>query len=149
MIFTAFHCILSGTSRSLSYWAQHSRYVPPALSRRQGSPSSLLIQPRIQLPFFVASAHGWLLFNLVSTETPRSFSAKPDFLPVFSSIYGFLGLFLPRRRTLHFSLWISTKFPSSQLSSLSRSLRMATRPSGLSATPPVLPRMCCAPGSGH
>jgi len=34
------------------------------------------VQPRIPLALFAIKAHGWLLLNLVSTRTPKCFSAK-------------------------------------------------------------------------
>ena len=36
----------------------------------------LLMQPRIPLAFFTARAHGWFMFSLVSTRTPRASSVK-------------------------------------------------------------------------
>lgn len=50
----------------------------------------------------------------------------------------YLGLSLPRRRTLHLPLLHFILFLSAQLSRLSGSPWMAEEPSGVSATPPVL-----------
>ncbi|XP_032838773.2 uncharacterized protein LOC104362216 isoform X2 [Tyto alba] len=62
-----------------------------------------LREPRWPLPFFAARVHCWLVI-ILSTRTPRSFSAK--LLPSQSalSVYGCLGLFMPRGRILHFFL---------------------------------------------
>lgn len=38
--------------------------------------STLLMQPRTALAFFVARAHCWLMFSLVSSRTPKSFTTK-------------------------------------------------------------------------
>jgi len=35
----------------------------------------LLMQPRIWLAFWAASAHCWVILSLLSTRTPKSFSA--------------------------------------------------------------------------
>ncbi|KAK4826741.1 hypothetical protein QYF61_010994 [Mycteria americana] len=62
------------------------------------------MQTRIPLAFFVAKARCWLMFNLVSIRTPRSFSAKLLCCQSALSMYQCMGLFLPRQRTLHFPL---------------------------------------------
>ncbi|KAK4807064.1 hypothetical protein QYF61_018405 [Mycteria americana] len=51
---------------------------------------------RMPLAFFATRAHCWLMFNLVSTRTPRFFAEK--LLPSWASPskYWCLGLFLPR-----------------------------------------------------
>ncbi|XP_063211414.1 uncharacterized protein LOC134524983 [Chroicocephalus ridibundus] len=61
-------------------------------------------QPRMPLAFLATRAHCWLMDNLLSTRTPRSFSS--ELLPSMSApnIYWCLAFFLPRCRTLHFSI---------------------------------------------
>ena len=73
--------------------------------------------------------------KLDSTRITRSFSAKPLSSWSAPSLYWCLVLFLYRCRTLHFPLLNFMRFPSVHLSSLSRFLRMAAWPSGISGTP--------------
>jgi len=60
---------------------------------------------RVLLPLFATRAHCSLMFNLVSTRSPGSFTAKLLSSWSAPSMRWCMGLFLPRRRTLHFSLW--------------------------------------------
>ena len=62
------------------------------------------------------------MFSLVSTRTPRSFSAKLLSSWVALSIYWCMGLFFPRCRTLQFSLLNFMRSLSTHFPSLSRSL---------------------------
>lgn len=73
-------------------------------------------------------SHWW--FMLMATWNPRSFSAMmlSSWCPV---------LFHPTCRTLHIPLLNFMRFLSSPFSSLSSSLWMAARPSGISAIPPT------------
>lgn len=59
-----------------------------------------LIQPRMLLAFFAATAHCWVIFNFLSTKTPNSFSAF-----LVPSRYWYLGLFFPKCRTLYFPVF--------------------------------------------
>ena len=103
--------------------------------------------------FFDTRAHCWLMFNMVSTRTSSSFSAKLLSSWSAPSICWCMGLFLARCRTLHFSLLNFMRFLSANFSSLQRSLWMAAWPSGTSATPlslvssADLPRVHSAPSS--
>ncbi|KAK4810782.1 hypothetical protein QYF61_008754, partial [Mycteria americana] len=122
-------------------WIQSSRCSLTSAEER-GRITSLdllailcLMQPRIPLAL-AARAHCWLMFNLVSTRTPRSFSARLLSSWVAPSIYWCLGLFLPKCRTWHFPWLNCMRFLSAHFSSLLRSLWVAARPSGISASPP-------------
>jgi len=84
-----------------------------------------LVQPRIPFAAFAAGARCWLMFNLVSTRTPKYFSVKLLFSWAAPSINQCRGLFLPRYRTLHVSLLNFIRLLSAHFSSLSRSLWMA------------------------
>lgn len=80
-------------------------------------------------------ARCWVLLNLVSTRTPRSFSVNLLSGWILFNLYCYLGMLNPRWSTLHFSLLNSLRFLSAHLSSLSK-FWMATRFSGMSATAP-------------
>lgn len=77
------------------------------------------MQPRKPSAFFLAMAHCWLMVKLVSTGTPRSFSASLLSSWVASSKNWNLGLFLLRWRTSHFSLLNSMRFLPDHFSTLS------------------------------
>lgn len=81
------------------------------------------MQPSLLLAFLVARAHCWLMFNLVATRTPKSFSV--NLLPswVSPNMYRCMGFFLPRCRTLFFSSLNFTGFMPAHLFSLSGSLK--------------------------
>ena len=83
--------------------------------------ATLLTQPMMLLAFR-ARARCWLMFNLVSTRTPRSYSAKLLSSWMAHSTYCCVGLSLPRCRTWHFCLLHFLRLLSAQFSSLSRSL---------------------------
>ena len=90
----------------------------------------ILMQPRVQLAFWDAKTHCWLIFSFLSTNTPKSFST--ELLSIYSLpiLYSCLGLPWPRCRTLHLALCM--RFAWAHLSSLSRSLWMASLPSNIS-----------------
>ena len=79
-------------------WIQLSRYGLTSAEQR-GRITSLntmatlqLMQPRIPLTSFATGAHFWLTFNLVSTRTPESFSAKLLYIWMVSNICCFSGM---------------------------------------------------------
>ena len=74
------------------------------------------MHPRILLAFLAARAHCWLMVNLSSTRTPRSLSAELLSSRSTPRLYWWMGLFLPRCRTLHLSLLNLFRFLSAQLS---------------------------------
>lgn len=61
------------------------------------------MQPRAML-MLSAKTHFWLMVSLVTTRTPRTFSARLLFSWEASSMYRYLGLFLPSCSTLNFLL---------------------------------------------
>lgn len=63
----------------------------------------------------LSRAHCWLMFNLMSTKTPISFSAKLLSSWFSPSMYWCLGLFFHRCRTLQFSLLNFMRFLSTSL----------------------------------
>lgn len=71
---------------------------------------------------FAARVYCRLKFNLVFIRTPRAFSVNLLSSWVAPSIYWHMRLFLPRCRTLYFSLLNLTRFLSARFSSLLRSL---------------------------
>ena len=86
IIFVALHWTLSNTSVYLLYWGaqhwtQHSRYGLTSTEQR-GRITSLDLLAILHLMLatvpltFATGAHFWLAFNLVTTRTPESFSAK-------------------------------------------------------------------------
>lgn len=107
-----------------------------------------IVQSRIPSVFFAARAHGWLIFIVVSTRTSRTLSAELLYSCVLPSLYWRLGLFLPSCRTSCYSLLNFTELLSACISSLSRSLRMAAWPPGVSVTLPsfVICNLSCRRG---
>lgn len=91
-------------------------------------PVLLLVQPRMLLAFLAARADCWLMFSLLSTKIPRSFSTA--LLPscLVPSLYYCQGLFLPICRASHLSLLNFPRFLLAHSSSLFRSLWNATLP---------------------
>ena len=85
-----------------------------------------LVQPRIQLTFRAASIHCWLMCSLLSTRTPKSFSAGLLSMNSSPSLYTYLGLPQQKCNTLH--MLDLSRFPWTDFSSLSRSLWMASFP---------------------
>jgi len=59
------------------------------------------MQSKLPLDFYAVRACCWLTSNLVSTRTPRSFSAKLLSSQSAHSMYWCLGLFLPTCKALH------------------------------------------------
>jgi len=87
IIFVASYWTLSSMPVSLLYWGaqnwtQCSRCGPTSAEQRRRitslNPLAMfcLMQSRIPFAFFVARARCWLMFILVSTRIPRSFSVK-------------------------------------------------------------------------
>lgn len=136
---------LSRSSTSLLYWGAHSwkQYsrcgITSAEQRWRITSINFLailciVQPRLLLAFLSVRACCWLMFNLVFTRTPTSFSARLHCSCVAPNTCWCLGLFLPRYRTLHFLLNIM-RCLSAHFSSLWRSIRMTVQPSRVSAAP--------------
>lgn len=78
------------------------------------------------------------MFNLVSTKTFRSFSAKLLSTEEATIIYWCMGVLLPRCRTSQFPLLNLLTFLLTHFSSLLRSFWMTAWPSSVSATSPSL-----------
>lgn len=71
--------------------------------------------------------------KLLSTRTPRSFSAKLFSTQKSPSLYWGMGLFLPSSRIFLFLLLDCLLFPPTHFSRVSRCLWMPAQPSGASA----------------
>jgi len=95
----------------------------------------LLMQPKTQLAFWAASTHCRVLLSSSSTMTPKSSSSGLLSIHSLPSLYLRLGLPRPMCRTLHLALLNLLRFAQAHLSSLSRSLWMVSRPSGMSTAP--------------
>lgn len=93
------------------------------------------MQPRIPFAFLVARAHCFLVLNMVPTRTHRSFSRKLLSGWLAPIMHWFLGLFLPRCRTLHFLFNFMT-FLLAHFFNLSKSLWRGAWPLGISVIPP-------------
>lgn len=92
------------------------------------------MQPCIQLAFWAASTHYWLMSNLSSFSNLNSFSV--GLLSIHSSlkIHWYWGLPQLRCRTLHLALLNCTRFVRAHPLSVSRSLWMASLLSSISAS---------------
>ena len=64
----------------------------------------LLMQPRTQLALWAASTHFQLILNLLSTDTPKSFSSGLFSSHFLFNLYLCLGSCQSRCRTLHLAL---------------------------------------------
>lgn len=95
----------------------------------------LLMQLKIWLAFWSASAHWWLMLSFLSTNTPKCFSTGLLSIPSSPIPYLCLGLPWPMCRTLHLALMIVMRFAQAHFSSLSRSLRMTSFPRSMLTTP--------------
>ncbi|KAK4830007.1 hypothetical protein QYF61_008177 [Mycteria americana] len=93
------------------------------------------MQPRIPLAFFAVKAYCWLMFNLMSTKTPRSFSAKLLSSWVALAHTGACGCSSSGAGLFAFLLNFM-RFTPAHFSSLSRTLWVASHPSGISTTRP-------------
>ena len=98
-------------------------------------PTLLVMQPRIQLAFWAASAHWWLMSGFSSTSTAKSFLAGLLSIHSLPSLYLCLRLPQPMCRALHLALLNFVSFAQAHCLSLSGSLWMASRPSGVSTAP--------------
>ena len=90
--------------------------------------------PRTQLAFWAASTHGQLMLTLPSTDTLKSFSSGLLSSHSLLNLYLCLGLSWPRCRTLHLAWLNFMRLVWAHLSSLSRSLWIASLPSHISYT---------------
>lgn len=84
------------------------------------------MQPRIKLTFWATSSHCWFISNISSTDIPKSFSTGLLSVHSLLSAYGYWWLPRPRCSTLHLALFSFTRLTLAHLSSLSRSLWMAS-----------------------
>ena len=98
----------------------------------------LLMQPRIQLAFWAARAHCWLMSSLPSISTLRSFLAELLSILSSPSLYWQWRLPQPRCKTLHLDLLNLIRFTWAYCSSLSQSLWKASHPSGVPTAPHIL-----------
>jgi len=89
------------------------------------------MQPRIWLACWTASVHCQVMFSFSSTNTPKSFSSWLLSIRSPSSLYLCLGLPQPMCRTFCLALLNFMSFAWAHLSSLSRSLWMASLPSSV------------------
>ena len=64
----------------------------------------LLMQPRTQLAFWAVSAHCWVMLSFLSTNTPKSFSARLLYTPSSPSLYWWQVLPQPSCRTMNLAL---------------------------------------------
>ena len=116
----------------LQSWTQYSRWGLTRAEQRGRITSldllaTLLMQPRTRLALRAASAHCQLMSSLSSISTPKSLSAELLSIPSSPSLYWYRGLPRPRCRTLYLALLNLMRFTQAHLSSLSRSLWMASR----------------------
>ena len=81
----------------------------------------LLMHPRISFDFLATRAHCWLMANLLSIRTPRSFSAEIFSSRSTLSLYWYMWLFLSRCGILHLPFLNLISSLSVQLSRLSMS----------------------------
>lgn len=105
-----------------------------------------LTQPSLPLVCVASRSHCWLMFSLMFIKTPRAFPTKQlSGWAADSSLHLCVGLFLLTCRSLHFLLLNLTRILSTHYSSALRSVWMAVRPSGVSATPSIiiLSKFCC------
>ena len=151
IIFLALLWICSSMSMSFlcwgpQSWTQYSRWGLTRAERRGRITSHdllamlLLMQPRIQLAFWAASAHYWLMFSFASANTPKPFLTGLLSIHSFPSLYLCVGLPQSMCRTLHLALLNFMTFAQAHLSSLSRCLWMAFFPSCMLTTPHTLGR---------
>ena len=90
-------------------WMQYSRWVPMGAEQRGRITSLyqlvmlLLMQLRIQLAFWAASIHYWLMLSLSSADTTKSFTSGLVSGHSMSNLYLCLGMPWPKFRTLHLS----------------------------------------------
>lgn len=86
-----------------------------------------IMQPKVLLAVFAARAYCCLVYSLVSTRTPRSFTAKLLSSPLGPSLRWWISLSLPRWKIWHFHLlnW----YPFCLFSEVLGKFRALTRPS--------------------
>jgi len=139
------------SNRSMSFlcWGlqrqtQESRWGLTTVEKRGRIPSLdllatlFLMQPRIQLAFWAASAHWWLMATFSAIGTPKSFSAGLLSISSSSSLYWYRGLPWPRCRTLQLAFLNLMRFMQAHFFSCFRSLWMASYPSGMSTASLIL-----------
>jgi len=108
------------SNRSISFvcwglqsWTQGSWWALTRAEQRGRVPSldllatMLLMQPRVWLAFWAASAHCRVMLSFSSTSTPKSFSSGLLSVHPAPSLYLCLGLPWPVCRTLHLVFWTS------------------------------------------
>lgn len=123
---------------------QHTSCVSPAVSRGAGAPPHLNLlemvfftQPRMLAATFAVRVDYWLMGSLMSTTTPRNFSAKLLSTQSAPKVHWCMGLSLPSCRT----------WPLAELREVSLSLFLQPVPlnSGMtSGAWPTLPRFLSA-----
>lgn len=94
-----------------------------------------LIQPNVWLMVHDTAAHHWFAFNLLSSNTPWSFSVKLASSHLSLKLYCCQGSSVPEMKNFYFSLMNFVRFQSAHSSSLLRFHQMATLPSSISAAP--------------
>jgi len=94
------------------------------------------MHPRIPVTFFATSTHCWLMENLSSTRTRRSFSTGVLSSRGSPNLYWCMWLFLLRCKTLHLLLLILIRFFPAQRSGLLRSYWRVAQHFDVSATLP-------------
>ena len=88
----------------------------------------ILIQARILLAFWAASAHCWFTLIFLSARTPNSVSAGLPSKNSSPSLYAYLGLCRPKCKTLYLVLLNFLRFTWAHYSRLCRSLYMPSLP---------------------
>ena len=122
----------------LQSWTQDSRWDLTRAEQRRRIPSLdllatlLLMQPRIQLAFWDLNTHCQVLLSFSLANTPKSFLVGLLSIHSPPSLHLFLVLPWPMCWTLHLALLNFMRFTQAHLSSLSRSLWVASLPSSVS-----------------
>ena len=102
----------------------------------------LWMQPRIQLAFWAARAPCWL-----TSSTLRCFFSRAALNPFIPQLVLVVHVALTQVQTLHMDLLNLLRFIWAHCSSLSRSLWMASHPSGVSTAQGLASfRYCCFSG---
>ena len=95
----------------------------------------LLMQPRILLAFWAASAHCRLTSSFSSVKTPKSFSTELLSRRPSPSQYPYLRFSQLKCSTLHLAFYNLIQFTWAHFSSMSRSLWLVSLPCMVSTTP--------------
>ena len=140
LLWTCSNSSMSFSCWGLQKWTQYSRWGLMRAEWRGRTTSLnllvtlLLMQPRIQLACWAARTHWQLMLNFSSIDTPKSFSSELLSSHSLPNLYLCLVFPFSRCRTLHLALLNFMRLAWAHLSSLSRSLWIASLPSSMSTT---------------